>query len=182
MLGGNRALYKELLLKFKMRLDNDVSMLPQYFEDQNIEAFQQIVHNIKGISSNLGASVLAQTAETLENLSMTPYVVHELNHFMQQCHSLREELSVLDDAVLKHKAASDINICHIIQLLEEINVLISGHSFSVSSKMPELHKALNGRCQKKFNLLDEAIDQYDFKQSEVIIKQLLTCIDRDKIV
>lgn len=180
MLGGNHALYKELLLKLKMRLDNDVAMLPQYFEEQNIEAFQQIIHNIKGISGNLGASGLAREAETLENLSMTPFVVNELNHFMQQCRSLSEELSLLDDAVLKNKTSTDMNTGHILQLLEEIKVLVSGHSFSVSKKMPELHEALNGHCHKIFKLLDEAIGQYDFQQSEVIIQQLLSCIDRDK--
>ncbi|MCU7966949.1 MAG: response regulator, partial [gamma proteobacterium symbiont of Bathyaustriella thionipta] len=91
---GNKKLYRNLLVKFKVRLDNEIPKLSRYLEENNIESFKQIVHNIKGVSGNLGASGLAKTAESLE---AHPDKI-ELNQFMQECHNLSEELSILDNS------------------------------------------------------------------------------------
>ncbi|MCU7967559.1 MAG: hypothetical protein KZQ74_10270 [gamma proteobacterium symbiont of Bathyaustriella thionipta] len=53
-------------------------------------------------------------------------------------------------------------------------------SFNIDDTMPALHEALNGHCHEILKLLDEAIEQYDFEQAEIIIKQLQSCINKGK--
>jgi len=62
--------------------------------------------------------------------------------------------------------------------MENINELILKNSFKIDDTIPVLHQALNGHCQTIFNLLTEAIEQYDFNHAKIIMKQLSACIKK----
>lgn len=175
---GNRQLYRKLLLKFKTRLDTEVPKLLQYIDNNDIKSFQQIVHNIKGISGNLGCSSLFKIAEQLEDSSITPFIETELTQFMQECRNISEELSKLETPISTYENANNIDIAQITNVIDEISVLVSRYSFHVDDLLPVLEKSLKGHCNEAFSLLNEAIEQYDFQQAELTLKQLSSCINK----
>jgi len=62
---GNRDLYFELLVLFKNRLDNEVLHINKLLHENNFAEAFKLVHNIKGVSGNLGAENLSEAAELL---------------------------------------------------------------------------------------------------------------------
>ncbi|MCU7834904.1 MAG: response regulator [gamma proteobacterium symbiont of Taylorina sp.] len=176
---GNSILYRDLLLKFKERLDNEVPRLLSNIERENFEPVKQILHNIKGISGNLGASKLAEMAVLLEGRTTEHLLETELDLFVQECRFVSGELSAIEPPALHEKTNKKIDIIQITELIENINKLIAKNSFKIDDTIPLLHKALNGHCQAVFDLLNEAIEQYDFNHAKIIMKQLLSCINKD---
>ena len=175
---GNRKLYAELLLKFKTRLDNEAPKLQLLIAEENFEAFKQIVHNIKGISGNLGASTLAEMATSLEQRCSSQPDEVELNQFIQECHNISNELAILDRQAATTPIIKDIDLARVVTLIDDINKLILKNSFKIDDTIPLLRKALNGNCQSTFNLLSEAVEQYDFNHAKIIMKQLSSCINK----
>ena len=173
---GNKKLYRELLLKFKKRIDDDVFKLPGYIDEDDLVAFKQLIHNIKGISGNLGASKLAKMSLLLEKYADISSDSEELKQFMEECNHISSELSVLEGATYNQKNIQELDIILVTQLINEINKLILKNSFKIDDTIPVLHKALNGHCQTIFETLHIAIEQYDFNHAKTIMKQLESCI------
>ena len=176
---GNLKLYKDLLRKFKIRLDNDVPKLQDIIVAEDFGLFKQIVHNIKGISGNLGAFKLAELAISLEEHSLTQPDEVELSRFIQEYHNISDELAALDIQTTGRPIIQDIDRDKVIILIDEIERLILKNSFKIDDTIPSLHKALNGHCQTTFNLLSEAVEQYDFNHAKIIMKQLSSCINNE---
>jgi len=63
--GNNKELYFRLLKLFKERLDSDAVLVTELIEKGKTESAYGIVHNIKGISGNLGAEQLSNVSEEL---------------------------------------------------------------------------------------------------------------------
>jgi len=65
--GNNKKLFYRLLTLFKERLDNDAVLVTELIEKKDTESAYGIVHNIKGISGNLGAEKLSNASAKLLN-------------------------------------------------------------------------------------------------------------------
>lgn len=74
--GGDRATYKELLHDFVSELSKRVETLERHLLDRNMDALAREAHNLKGVSSNLGAMELAECAGKLDKQSNEGYT-HE---------------------------------------------------------------------------------------------------------
>lgn len=71
--GGELQTYKELLKDFIQELPNRVNNLERFFEEKNVPSLTREAHNLKGVSSNLGALELSQFAGKLEKQSIEGY-------------------------------------------------------------------------------------------------------------
>jgi CheY-like chemotaxis protein len=74
--GGDRETYKELLQDFVRELSKRIESLERHLLDRNMDALSREAHNLKGVSSNLGAMELAECASKLDKQSNEGYT-HE---------------------------------------------------------------------------------------------------------
>jgi two-component system, sensor histidine kinase and response regulator len=61
----NKKLYLKLLKMFKQRLDNDAIQVAGLIKKHKIKRAYEIVHNIKGVSGNLGAEKLSKVSSEI---------------------------------------------------------------------------------------------------------------------
>ena len=64
--GGNVVVYKELLQDFVNELPGNLEKLWSYYRAKDMEGLDRAVHNLKGVSANLGALELSEQAQRLE--------------------------------------------------------------------------------------------------------------------
>jgi CheY-like chemotaxis protein len=75
--GGQLETYKDLLRDFVRGLPKRMETFEEYLLERNMDAFAREAHNLKGVSSNLGAMELAERAGTLDkqgNEGYTPLI------------------------------------------------------------------------------------------------------------
>jgi CheY-like chemotaxis protein len=76
--GGNLDTYRELLGDFINELSGRMITLERYLTERNMDAFSREAHNLKGISSNLGAMEFAACAGKLDKQGKEGYTgAHE---------------------------------------------------------------------------------------------------------
>jgi two-component system, sensor histidine kinase and response regulator len=71
--GGEAETYRELLRDFIQDLANRISILESHLLERNMDALSRAAHNLKGVSSNLGAMELAECASELDKQSNEGY-------------------------------------------------------------------------------------------------------------
>jgi two-component system sensor histidine kinase/response regulator len=64
--GGNRALYGKLLLKFRKGYRDAVGQLRSLVAADDLESATRLAHSVKGVAANLGVDALARAAAELE--------------------------------------------------------------------------------------------------------------------
>lgn len=76
--GGDLEVYKELLSDFVEELSGRLYVLECHLLERNMDALSRAAHNLKGVSSNLGAMELAECASKLDKQSNEGYTqTHE---------------------------------------------------------------------------------------------------------
>ena len=55
--GGNRKLYKKLLIKFRDDYSNSFHEIKGAIENNNLEDAERYAHTVKGVAGNIGVSV-----------------------------------------------------------------------------------------------------------------------------
>ncbi|NJC96232.1 MAG: hypothetical protein C3F07_05165 [Anaerolineales bacterium] len=71
--GGDEGIYRELLGDFIKELPEKLETLQSHYERGDLEALSRAAHNLKGVSSNLGALQLSEYAANLEKQSGGSY-------------------------------------------------------------------------------------------------------------
>jgi CheY-like chemotaxis protein/HPt (histidine-containing phosphotransfer) domain-containing protein len=66
LVGGDEDTYRELLADFVDKLPEKNEMIDKYLAENDIKNLSRVAHNIKGVSSNLGALQLYEYADKLE--------------------------------------------------------------------------------------------------------------------
>jgi CheY-like chemotaxis protein/HPt (histidine-containing phosphotransfer) domain-containing protein len=71
--GGDPDTFRELLKDFILGLSNRINILERHLLERNMDALSRAAHNLKGVSSNLGAMELAEFASKLDKQSNEGY-------------------------------------------------------------------------------------------------------------
>ena len=64
--GGNRKLYKKLLIKFRDDYSNSFHEIKNAIENNNLKDAERYAHTVKGVAGNIGISKLHKIAGDLE--------------------------------------------------------------------------------------------------------------------
>lgn len=73
IVGGDKQSYKELLKDFIQGLPNRVELLERLLEEKDFSSLAREAHNLKGVSSSLGAWEISQFADKLDMQSNEGY-------------------------------------------------------------------------------------------------------------
>ena len=169
---GNTRLYRKLLIKFR---DNYADFSTQFRDAQNsedAEAATRLAHTLKGVAGNIAATQVQQTAESLEQASLSSQsdLEERLQHVIKTLEPLIENLAVLD----KTEAAEGMfDKEQVNNLLSRIRELLEDDDADATEIIDELEDlptpAVDQRLLKQ---LSKAVSEYDFEQSLKVLTEL----------
>jgi CheY-like chemotaxis protein len=81
--GGDTETYKELLRDFVEALSKRIEGMERHLFDRDMDALSREAHNLKGVSSNLGAMELAECASQLDKQSNEGYTHRHEGLFLE---------------------------------------------------------------------------------------------------
>lgn len=73
MVGGDEETYRGLLSDFIERLPERIESIDRFYIEMNLDGIARVAHNLKGVSSNLGALQLCEYAGRLEKCANDGY-------------------------------------------------------------------------------------------------------------
>ncbi len=173
-IGGNSKLFGKLLKEFFQDHQNDVRLLLQAFDQNQPEAAKRIIHTVKGVSGNIGAHKLYQKSAKLEQAidseqdhseELTQFtrafshLMSELDQFNSQQKPIQQTISELSDKQLSEQVKK---LCTLLNEgdADAINLLIT------------FQEVLSKYSADKALTLRQAIEDYDFEQTLVILKEI----------
>ena len=96
--GGNLALYRRLLASLVRTQADAPERLQQALQRGDLEEAERLVHTVKGVAANLGATALADAAACLDRELRQGHCPPELErHFSQQLHSSLDRIRAVVD-------------------------------------------------------------------------------------
>jgi polar amino acid transport system substrate-binding protein len=109
-IGGNKQLYLNLLVEFVTNHGQDIAKLEASLQQSDIDGTRRILHTLEGVSGNIGAHTLQQSAKELHNSLMKDKVsqISSLpNAFSQAFKQLFTELrNFLAELAIPHDSTS----------------------------------------------------------------------------
>lgn len=96
---GNLTLVERVLQSFESHFENDLDELEAALESRSFERVAQIAHRMKGASSNVAATALAQELATIEEAARDECVsdamgcMNQLRHEWKQFQSIERDFT-----------------------------------------------------------------------------------------
>ena len=189
--GGNRKLFKKLLLDFYADYANVVAKAQSLIAAQDNISVQRLAHTIKGVAGTIGAQHLYQAALQLETgvtemrtedyLTLLADLEQALNPIFQ---GLAQLTANEPDKVL---AANQLNAddCQTEELDREAikplfdklaKLLESGHSKS-AEQVTEIQSMVGVAVHQQLNTINELIADYEFEEALECLNQLANSLD-----
>jgi CheY-like chemotaxis protein len=107
-LGGNRPLYRSLLIRFTSHYGDSPAQLLELLEAKDYQAASRHVHTVKGVAANLGLERIARVARAMENcLPQNPPSERLLHAFQKYMEVLLTRVAELDR---KKPTSKEINL------------------------------------------------------------------------
>jgi signal transduction histidine kinase/DNA-binding response OmpR family regulator/HPt (histidine-containing phosphotransfer) domain-containing protein len=182
--GGNRKLYKKLLIKFRDDYSNSFDEIQRAIEKNNLKDAERYAHTVKGVAGNIGISKLYKIAGDLEAGirkretdrydSMLKKYSKELSKVLTTLKDLKPE-----EDISKKEGVSDAPAASPDKLLE----LLEGLAPHIKTRKPKkCAPALEqisrlswpDHLDKKVKELTELIGKYKFKEAETIAESIIS--------
>lgn len=96
MVGGDGEIYRELLLDFVEQLPEKNISIEKFLNENDMVGLSRLAHNIKGVSSNLGALQLSEYAGKLEKFASDGYTTELLVNTAREVRDISEKF--IEDA------------------------------------------------------------------------------------
>jgi len=100
--GGDAETYKELLSDFVAELSKRIEGMEAHLLDRDMDALSREAHNLKGVSSNLGAMELAECASQLDKQSNEGYTHRHEGLFLELKKAEKNLLRTANEFLLNH--------------------------------------------------------------------------------
>ncbi len=184
-LGGNRRLYKKLLLKFHETQSQTVRALRQSLADNEQAIAARMVHTLKGMAGNVGARDLQELCEKLEQTiahGAPDDLAAALNRFQIVLETVlqtigsafsSEENQKPDDAGREGAVVTDRDT--LMALLAELGPPLKGGKPRLCQPILERMKAASwpGEGGRWVTALENHVKKYQFKEALVVVETLL---------
>ncbi|MBF0160329.1 MAG: CHASE domain-containing protein [Magnetococcales bacterium] len=192
--GGNRQLYRKLLIDFSRDYQDLIPRLEAAFVAGDEGEMQRLLHNLKGVASTLGAHPLyfaAQSGEMAVREGRTEVYAPLLQQLTK---ALTLLLRAMDDRpVVTAVAAADqaeslpllqvadtIDRAAVQPLLQSLARMLAGGLTRATEKLDQLEPLLAGVAQQSLSVMRFQIEQYDFDAALESLDHLAQQLGMDK--
>jgi CheY-like chemotaxis protein len=177
--GGNRKLYRKLLVEFLQDHREDVHAIRSALDQEDLETAQRIAHTIKGVSGSIGAGDLQGDAERLETAikegqpDLYPELLSRLADALAPVMQGLEVLAASGET--QESVAEDsglIDVEAILPFLDEIQTLLEEMDPEAEDKVADLKERLSGGTHRKLvNTLSKKVGEFEFEDArETLVK------------
>jgi HPt (histidine-containing phosphotransfer) domain-containing protein len=182
----DESTYLRILNGFFANNQDAAQRLKQYFQDQDMEALQQLAHSLKGSAANIGATGLSRSARALEYAcdetavrkiepdrleNLVTGVAEALNRVLESIRALEETSP--DEAAAEVCAGSDLEFE---ELLEQLAEVVDRADPEKINKLMSAVRQPAVRCRLIDTLtlksLEDQVNRYDYDQAAETIRTI----------
>ena len=181
--GGNRTLYRKLLVDFYQDHQNDINGIRTAIQDGGIDVAQRIAHTIKGVTGAIGSDGLFKASERMD----AALKQNDSDTYNDLLAAMEPEMEVVMSAIkdlAPHEGrqeklqesydTSDLSdMATVIDALEELEALVEEMDPDSEEKVIELSAALKGT---RHGLLAEKlvrqVEEFEFDEASQTISLL----------
>ncbi|MES9956063.1 MAG: response regulator [Sedimenticola sp.] len=181
--GGNKALYTRLLLKFRQSQSDFGAGIRAALAAGDMEGARRAAHTLKGVSGNIGAVELYQSSQELERL-----IKHNDREAIEpQIEVVETGLDgLLDQLASLDKGASDsggvgpaVTRTELEPLLEELARLLAEDDTGASRCLDEIMERLqDSQARESFSQVYRLVAEYDFEGALEQLGRAVEMLDR----
>ena len=181
-IGGNISVYKKVLEKFLNSQSSVVGEIKEAINSNHLEQAKLLVHSLKGVAGNIGATKLHKVAEAVEVL-LEQGKANESN-----LEDLDKELTIMLDAIKKanlfqketHEKAKTIDGDLIISKINDLHQLLEEDDPDALDSMDEIQSLLKGTSLgAKMAPLYKAVENYDFTTALELFRHFKILFDNE---
>ncbi|MGP0565470.1 MULTISPECIES: response regulator [unclassified Nitrospina] len=181
-IGGNRAKYGKILSGFYDNHSGDGEKILSAFNQGDYENLQLLVHTLKGVAGNVGASLLYEQAEILEN------TLNNGNRQEQEIHThiLVESVNDLMNLLLEWKKISEpeppapafsLTMCdaQVDRLMKNLRALLEESDSRATVRVNALRGYLEGSTLNDLWMkLTKSIRLYQFDEAVEVLDEIIS--------
>ncbi|MFC1650882.1 PAS domain S-box protein [Candidatus Latescibacterota bacterium] len=186
--GGNRKLYRDLLLKFRTNYTETVDNIQSAMDKGDIELAQRLAHTVKGVSGNISADDLHKKATALDadlKKGGTDKFESLLSAFDATLKSLFSATEILIEKDKGVEISSNqgtrerkINVPKVTQLLNSIKSLLEDDDTAALAVLDDMNEELSGSyAENELKKIKKMMGQYDFEGALEIVETLAGSLD-----
>jgi len=180
--GGNKKLYRDLLVKFHRDNQDITHQITKALEQEDSELAQRLAHTIKGVSGNIGASEIQKMAEIVElnikdeKLDNISNQIEAINQVLQLVLKGLEDLVKLvekENTKSGNKRAGDIN--QLVTNLKELEPLLKKRKPKPSKEIIEQINQFEWQADitSLLKKMTQQITKYKFKDAGITLEKLI---------
>jgi len=180
-IGGNVALYRTLLTRFREGQGATVELVREALRAGDRETALRLVHTLKGLAGNVGAAFLGKASAELESA-----IQHEQGKLIESLlGTVREALSFLNeeiDRVMPLGAEEDmkpletdggLDLEALTPLLNELSLLLADDDSLAAKRIDPIMALLKGSAaENDFRRLGRLVAQYDTDAALVLLHEI----------
>jgi two-component system sensor histidine kinase/response regulator len=163
-MGGNISVYKKVLEKFMHSQSSVSGEIKAALEENNIEQAKLLIHSLKGVSGNIGASCLYQQTEHLETLikqqAVTDTALDEMDNELVQVLMGIKQANLFAQSDNRSEII-DVNVLN--TMIYNLHRLLLDDDPDALDIMDDMYFLLKGSSMSaKLDSLYKAVGNYDF--------------------
>ena len=167
-IAGNKKLYRNILLKFKVNQADAVEQLLSALANEDMELAQRIVHTVKGVAANIGAIPLSEAAESCETLIKQGKGLDVEKTLMQkELDRVLDSLKELKEEVVESSGeGEEVDWESLKPLLKVFKTYLQEDDTEASEALYSIREqALGIQSIMDLNAIEKAIGEYDFEEA-----------------
>jgi PAS domain S-box-containing protein len=186
--GGNRKLYRKLLVEFYQDHRDDVHAIRKALDQDDLETAQRLAHTIKGVSGSIGAGDLQREGASLDSSfkegqqDLYPELIARLENALAPVMQGLEVLAASGET--EDPAAKDggpMDVAAILPLLDELQMLLEEMDPEAEDKVTDLKAQLGGGAHQKFVIkLSKQVGEFEFEDARETLAKLRNALETDK--
>jgi HPt (histidine-containing phosphotransfer) domain-containing protein len=187
LVGGNRKLYRKLLVEFFQDHCDDVHAIRKALDQDDLVTAQRIAHTIKGVSGSIGAGDLHRDAASLDSAlkegqqDLYPELLSRLEGALTPVMQGLKTLAVNSET--EEPAAEDggpMDIEVVMSFIDELQTLLEEMDPEAEDKVSKLKTQFAGGAHKKLvNTLSKQVGEFEFEDARETLAKLRKALETD---
>ena len=185
--GGNRKLYRKLLVEFFQDHSEDIHAIRQALDQEDLATAQRIAHTIKGVAGSIGAGDLQCDAESLETAfkeaqqDLYPALLSRLEDALAPVMQGLAVLSAHGETEEPGKEdGGPMDVEAILPLLDELQTLLEEMDPEAEEKAAALKARLGaGAHLGLVNTLSKQVGEFEFEEAQETLVRLRKSVAKD---
>jgi PAS domain S-box-containing protein len=182
LLNDDQTLLSQLLNQFRADIAGIPEELGQLLEEQEIASAERVMHRLKGLAGNLGATELYNvSAEFDDQLKQGRYTPELLQHWSDTLQrTLRDLAHFLERPSLEQTVPESAETLANLHELHELERLLQGHLYIDDALLQSIQSRLAGLHLNYFEDVVQNIKNIDYAGAQNRLRMLLTELEGKK--